>query len=72
MQEQIKILTSEVTKLKHRDSNKEQQSVSKNYQQTETEFHHYHLHLHQESTAYCQETALFFVHKIQKTCRTPL
>ena len=37
MKEQIKILTSEVTKLKHRDSNKEQQSPSKNYQETETE-----------------------------------
>ena len=37
MQEQIKILTSEVIKLKHRDSNKEQQSPSKNYQETETE-----------------------------------
>ena len=35
MQEQIKILTSEVTKLKHRDSNEEQQSPSKNYQETE-------------------------------------
>ena len=35
MQEQIKVLTSEVTKLKHRDSNKEQQSLSKNYQETE-------------------------------------
>ena len=37
MQEQIKSLTSEVTKLKHRDSNKEQQSPSKNYQETEPE-----------------------------------
>ena len=37
MQEQIKILTSEVTKLKHRDSNKEQQSPSRNYQETEPE-----------------------------------
>ena len=35
MQEQIKILTSEVTKLKHTDSNKEQQGPSKNYQETE-------------------------------------
>ena len=37
MQEQIKILTSEVTKLKHTDSNKEQQGPSKNYQETEPE-----------------------------------
>ena len=37
MQEQIKILTSEVTKLKHRDSNKGQRSPSKNYQETEPE-----------------------------------
>ena len=37
MQEQIKILTSEVTKLKHRDSNKEQQNPPKNYQETEAE-----------------------------------
>ena len=37
MHEQIKILTLEVTKLKHRDSNKEQQSSSKNYQETEPE-----------------------------------
>ena len=37
MQEQIKVLTSEVTKLKHRDSNKEQQSLSKNNQETEPE-----------------------------------
>ena len=37
MQEQIKILTSEVTKLKHRNSNKKQQSSSKNYQETEPE-----------------------------------
>ena len=37
MQEQIKILTSEVTKLKHRDSNKEQQNPPKNYQETEPE-----------------------------------
>ena len=37
MQEQIKIQTSEVTKLKHRDSNKEQQNPSKNYQETEPE-----------------------------------
>ena len=37
MQEQIKILTSEVAKLKHRDSSKEQQSPSKNHQQTEPE-----------------------------------
>ena len=35
MQEQIKILTSEVTRLKHSDSNKEQQRPSKNYQETE-------------------------------------
>ena len=35
MQEQIKILTSEVTKLKH--PNKEQQNPSKNYQATEPE-----------------------------------
>ena len=34
MQEQIKILTSEVAKLKHRDSNKEQQSTFKNQQET--------------------------------------
>ena len=33
MQEKIKILISEITKLKHRDSNKEQQSPSKNYQE---------------------------------------
>ena len=37
MGEQIKILTSEVTKLKHRDSNKEQQSPSKNHPETESE-----------------------------------
>ena len=37
MQEQIKILTSDVTELKHRDSNKEQQSPPKNYQETEPE-----------------------------------
>ena len=35
MQEQIKILTLEVTKLKHRDLNKEEQSPSKNHQETE-------------------------------------
>ena len=35
MQEQIKILTSEVTRLKHSDWNKEQQRPSKNYQETE-------------------------------------
>ena len=37
MQELIKILISQVTKLKHRDSNKEQQSPSKNYRETEPE-----------------------------------
>ena len=37
IQEQMGILTSEVTKLKHRYSNKEQQSSSKNYQETERE-----------------------------------
>ena len=37
MQEQTKILTSEVTKLKHMHSNKEQQNPSKNYQQTDPE-----------------------------------
>ena len=37
MQEQIKILTSKVTKLGHRDSNKEQQSSFKNHQETEPE-----------------------------------
>ena len=37
MQEQIKVLTSEVAKLKHRYSNKEQQSPSKNYQEIEPE-----------------------------------
>ena len=37
MQEQIKNLTPKVTKLKHKDSNKEQQSPSKNYQETEAE-----------------------------------
>ena len=36
MQEQIKTLTSEVTKLKHRESNKEQQSPSKNHQEAES------------------------------------
>ena len=35
MKEQIEILTSEVTKLKHNNSNKEQQSISKNYRETE-------------------------------------
>ena len=37
MKEQIEILTSEVTKLKHNNSNKEQQSISKNYRETEPE-----------------------------------
>ena len=37
MQEHIQILTSKVTKLEHRDSNKEQQSSSKNHQETEPE-----------------------------------
>ena len=37
MQEQIQILTSKATKLEHRDSNKEQQSTSKNHQETEPE-----------------------------------
>ena len=37
MKEQIDILTSEVTKLKHNDSNKEQQSPSKNHRKTEPE-----------------------------------
>ena len=36
MKEQIKILISEVTKLKHGDSNKEQRSPSKNYKETES------------------------------------
>ena len=36
MQEQIKTLTSEVTKLKHRESNKEQQRPSKNHQEAES------------------------------------
>ena len=35
MQEQIKILRQEVTKLKYRDSNKEQQSPSKSHRETE-------------------------------------
>ena len=73
MQEQIKTLTSEVTKLKHTDSNKEQQALSKAIRKLNLkQFHHHHLHLHQENTAYCQETTPFFIHKIQKTCRTPL
>ena len=36
MQEQIKTLTSEVTKLKHRESNKEQQRPSKNHQEADS------------------------------------
>ena len=37
MQEQIKILIWEVTKVKHRDSDKKQQSPSKNHQENEPE-----------------------------------
>ena len=37
MQEQIKILVSEVTRLKHRSSNKDQQGPFKNHPETEPE-----------------------------------
>ena len=73
MQEQIKILTLEVTKLKYRGSNKEQQSPSKNYQETEPE-----AIPSQPPTSSPRKyrilprTTPFFIHKIQKTCRTPL
>ena len=73
MQEQIKILTSEVTKLKHRIRIKNNKTLPKTIRKLKLkQFHHHHLHLHQESTTYCQETTPFFIHKIQKTCRTPL
>ena len=37
IQEQIKTLISEITKLKHRDLNNQQQSLSKNFQESEPE-----------------------------------
>ena len=64
MQEQIEILTLEVTKIKHKDSNKKQQNPSKNYEKLNlNQFHHQHLHLlHQESTTYCQDTIYIYIY----------
>ena len=73
MQEQIKILMWEVTKVKHRDSDKKQQSPSKNHQENEP-----------ETTAsppptssprnygILPRTTPFFIRKIQKPFRMPL
>ena len=73
MQEQIKILTWEVTKLKHRDSNKEQQSPFKNHHETEPESIPSRPHTSPpRKYRILPRNNTYFIRKIKKTCRTSL